>query len=173
MSFGRYQPPRAPVGTTNGINDEALSDRPRRPLAVTLFLVLLAVICASSLLKSVRLGAWIMGRGGDWHLGGNMWQLVWAVVCLIGTAGVFGAIYYSKPFARYFGWIVFAVLIGFAHIDVSEGAPPEYAATPAMRGGYEAASGLWEILLVIWAVRFGLGAKAKLYFEDRTRIPRQ
>ncbi len=172
MSPSRYEPPRALVETAGGVDAPALSDRPRRPLAVTAFQVLLVLICALSLMKSVRLVAWIATNGDDRYLRDVALQLTWALVCVAATAGAAVAIHRAKRYARYLGWLIFAVLIGLAQIDVSEGAPAQYAATPAIRGGYEAIGALWEILLVIWALRFGPGAKAKRYFGGPNAIAR-
>jgi heme/copper-type cytochrome/quinol oxidase subunit 3 len=120
--------------------------------------------------KSVRLAAWIATNRDDRYLRDVALHLTWALVCVAATAGAVVAIHRAKP--RYLGWLIFAMLIGLARIDVSEGAPAQYAATPAMRGGYEAVEALWEFLLVIWALRFGLGAKAKRYFGGPNAIAR-
>jgi hypothetical protein len=168
MSLGRYEPPRAFVETTGEIDARTPSDRPKRPFAVTAFEVLLVLISVLSLLKSVRLGVWIVTNGDARYLSDAALRLAWAVVWIVPPAGAVVAIHKARPYARYFGWLIFAVLIGFAHID----APANYATTPAMRGGYEAADGLWEILLLIWALRFGLSAKAKRYFGEQTAISR-
>lgn len=166
MTSGRYDPPRAVVETPQA-DARAPSDRPKRPLAVTAFQVLLVLICAASLLRSLRFGLWILTHGDDRRLGDGVLQLASAATYLVATAVAIIVIHQARPWARYLGWLIFAVLIGFTQIDASEGVPPQYAQTPAMQGGYQATAILWEFLLVVWALRFGLSAKARRYFGAR------
>jgi len=169
----RYKPPQTPAPSGTGPGDSGTVDRPKRPFAVSAFQVLLVLLCALSLLKSVRLAIWLTNHHGESSYENEFaLRLAWTIFCSLAAAGGAYAIHKAMRFARYLGWFIFAVLICLEQIDMSAGVPAQYSVTPAMRGGYEAASGLWEIILVIWALRFGLGGKAKRYFGVEPVQPR-